>query len=220
MQRLRIKFSRGPQIKFISHLDITRLWQRAFNRAGIEIAYSTGFTPHPRLSLAAPLPLGVTSEAELMDVFIVKGVAPHFFVSAVNQQLPPGMSVDKVYPIAFDLPSLQSQISRADYIVEVETDKGPADIAETVNVLMAKEHLPWQHQRDTGPHQYDLRALIVSVCVTQWQPPVGILEMRLRCDSHGSGRPEQVAAALGFSQRPVSIHRTQLVLRDGKVTGA
>ncbi|HEX7476075.1 MAG TPA: TIGR03936 family radical SAM-associated protein [Dehalococcoidales bacterium] len=220
MQRLRIKFSRGPQIKFISHLDITRLWQRAFNRAGIEIAYSTGFTPHPRLSLAAPLPLGVTSEAELMDVFIVKGVAPHFFVSAVNQQLPPGMSVDKVYPIAFDLPSLQSQISRADYKVELETDKGPADIAETVNVLMAKEHLPWQHQRDTGPHQYDLRALIVSVCVTQWQPPVGILEMRLRCDSNGSGRPEQVAAALGFSQRPVSIHRTQLVLRDGKVTGA
>jgi radical SAM-linked protein len=220
MQRLRIKFSRGPQIKFISHLDITRLWQRAFNRAGIEIAYSTGFTPHPRLSLAAPLPLGVTSEAELMDVFIVKGVAPHFFVSAVNQQLPPGMSVDKVYPIAFDLPSLQSQISRADYKVEVETRKGPADIAETVNVLMAKEHLPWQHQRDTGPHQYDLRALIVSVCVTQWQPPVGILEMRLRCDSNGSGRPEQVAAALGFSQRPVSIHRTQLVLRDGKVTGA
>jgi radical SAM-linked protein len=220
MQRLRIKFSRGPQIKFISHLDITRLWQRAFNRAGIEIAYSTGFTPHPRLSLAAPLPLGVTSEAELMDVFIVKGVAPHFFVSAVNQQLPPGMSVDKVYPIAFDLPSLQSQISRADYKVEVETRKGPADIAETVNVLMAKEHLPWQHQRDTGLHQYDLRALIVSVCVTQWQPPVGILEMRLRCDSNGSGRPEQVAAALGFSQRPVSIHRTQLVLRDGKVTGA
>jgi radical SAM-linked protein len=220
MQRLRIKFSRGPQIKFISHLDITRLWQRAFNRAGIEIAYSTGFTPHPRLSLAAPLPLGVTSEAELMDVFIVKGVAPHFFVSAVNQQLPPGMSVDKVYPIAFDLPSLQSQISRADYKVEVETEKGSADIAEKVNALMAKEHLPWQHQRDTGPHQYDLRALIVSVCVTEWLPPVGILEMKLRCDSNGSGRPEQVAAALGFSQRPVSIHRTQLVLRDGKVTGA
>ena len=45
-----------PEIKFISHLDIVRLWQRAFNRAGIQIAYSTGFTPHPRISLAAPLP--------------------------------------------------------------------------------------------------------------------------------------------------------------------
>ena len=90
MQRLRIKFSRGPEVKFISHLDIVRLWQRAFNRAGIEIAYSTGFSPHPRIALAAPLALGVTSEAELMDIFVIRGVAPNFFVSAVNQQTASG----------------------------------------------------------------------------------------------------------------------------------
>jgi radical SAM-linked protein len=214
MQRLRIKFSRGPEIKFISHLDIVRLWQRAFNRAGIEIAYSTGFTPHPRISLAAPLPLGVTSEAELMDVFIIKGVAPHFFISAVNQQLPAGMTVDKVHPITFDLPSLQSQISRADYKTEVDTQSGPQDIKTAVQVLLAKDHLPWQHQRDTGPHEYDLRALVESICVTEWNPPVGILEMRLRCDSNGSGRPEQVTAALGFTERPKSIQRTQLILKS------
>jgi radical SAM-linked protein len=213
MQRLRIKFTRGPEIKFISHLDIIRLWQRAFNRAGIEIAYSTGFSPHPRISLAAPLALGVTGEAELMDIFCVKGVAPHFFVSAVNQQMPPGLSVDKVYPIAFDLPSLQSQISRAEYRVEVATESGPPDIHQAVADLLKLEHLPWQHQRDTGPHQYDLRALIEDICVLEWKPPVGILGMKLRCDSNGSGRPEQVAAALGFSQRPPSIHRTQLILK-------
>ena len=58
MQRLRIRFCRGQEVKFISHLDIMRLWQRAFNRAGIALAYSEGFNPHPRLSLAAPLALG------------------------------------------------------------------------------------------------------------------------------------------------------------------
>jgi radical SAM-linked protein len=214
MQRLRIKFSRGPEIKFISHLDIVRLWQRAFNRAGIEIAYSTGFTPHPRISLAAPLPLGVTSEAELMDIFIIRGVAPHFFVSAVNQQLPSGMSVIKVSPISAELPSLQSQISRAEYRVEVETEKGPQDIHASVNKMLEMEHLPWQHQRDTGPHQYDLRALIESICVGEWEPPKGVLNMVLRCDNSGSGRPEQVAAALGFQERPLSIHRTQIILRN------
>jgi radical SAM-linked protein len=214
MQRLRIKFSRGPEIKFISHLDIIRLWQRAFNRAGIEIAYSSGFTPHPRISLAAPLPLGVTSEAELMDIFCIKGVAPHFFISAVNQQLPPGMAIDKVYPISFDLPSLQSQVSLAEYKVIVDSEKGPQDIKQALNSLMTMRHLPWQHQRDTGPHQYDLRALIDALWVIEWKPPVGILGMRLRCDSTGSGRPEQVAAALGFSKRPESIHRTQLIFRS------
>jgi radical SAM-linked protein len=219
MQRLRIKFSRGPQVKFISHLDITRLWQRAFNRAGIEIAYSTGFTPHPRISLAAPLPLSVTSNAELMDVFIIRGVAPHFFISAVNQQLPPGISVDKVYPIAGDLPSLQSVVSQADYRVEVATDSAPPDIRAAVANLLAKEHLPWQHQRDTGPHQYDLRALVIDIAVAEWAPPTGVLTMRLRCDSNGSGRPEQVTAALGFTQRPLSIYRTQLILKGNKETG-
>jgi radical SAM-linked protein len=213
MQRLRIKFSRGPELKFISHLDIVRLWQRAFNRAGIEIAYSTGFTPHPRISLAAPLPLGVTSEAELMDIFCLRGVAPHFFVSAVNQQLPPGMTVDKVYPMAFDLPSLQASISLAEYRVEVDAGKGPEDIKKALDTMLAMPHLPWQHQRDTGPHHYDLRALIDDLWVIEWKPPAGILGMRLRCDSSGSGRPEQVTAALGFIHRPQSIHRTQLIMR-------
>jgi radical SAM-linked protein len=65
MQRLRIRFSRGEEIKYISHLDLMRLWQRALNRAGLEIAYSEGFNPHPRMSLAAPLALGVTSNKYL-----------------------------------------------------------------------------------------------------------------------------------------------------------
>lgn len=214
MQRLRIKFSRGAEIKYISHLDIVRLWQRAFNRAGIQIAYSSGFSPHPKISLAAPLPLGVTGEAELMDIVIVRGVAPQFFVSIMNQSLPPGIVVEKVHPISQELPSLQSQVSQADYRVTVETASGPADIQSAVANLLALEHLPWQHQRDTGPHQYDLRLLIYKIEVVDWNPPLGILEMRLRCDSNGSGRPEQVAAALGFTQRPLSVHRVQLILKN------
>ena len=70
MQRLRIKFRRGAEVKYISHLDIMRLWQRALNRAGIALAYSEGFHPHPKISLAVPLAVGVTSEAELMDIIL------------------------------------------------------------------------------------------------------------------------------------------------------
>ncbi len=213
MQRLRIKFSRGSEIKFISHLDIVRLWQRAFNRAGIEIAFSSGFTPHPKISLAAPLPLGVTSEAELMDIFCVRGVAPHFFASSVNQQLPSGMTVDKVFPIAFDLPSLQSQVSRAEYKVVIDIENELSDLKEALERLLALESLPWQHQRDTGMKQYDLRELIDDLWLIELKPPVATLGMRLRCDSTGSGRPEQVIAALGFKRRPTSVHRTQLILK-------
>jgi radical SAM-linked protein len=68
MQRLRLKFGRGEDLKFLSHLDLMRLWERALRRAGLPLAYSEGFTPHPQIALAAPLLVGVTSDAELMDV--------------------------------------------------------------------------------------------------------------------------------------------------------
>jgi radical SAM-linked protein len=212
MHRLRVRFGRGEELKFISHLDIMRLWQRAFNRAGISLAYSEGYTPHPRLSLAVPLALGVTSQAELMDVICTKPVSPHWFTAAVGRQLPPGIQILKVYPIALTLPSLQAQVRFAEYEVRVETEKAAPDVEVALTGLLAMEHLPWQHQRDTGPRSYDLRALIDDLWLIEWHNGYCAVGMRLRCDSSGSGRAEQVTAALGFTLRPLSVHRTKLIL--------
>ena len=211
MYRLRLRFKRRPEIRFISHLDIVRLWQRAFRRAGIPLAYSEGFTPHPRISLAAPLALGVTSEAELMDIFVAKQVSPHNLEAAVSRQLPPGMEILQVYLIATTLPSLQSQIRYAEYRVEVETEKDEKEVEAVLASLLAREYLPWQHRRDTGLRSYDLRALVNDLWLTSWRSGYSTIGMRLRCDSGGSGRPEQVVKALGFSQ-PRSICRTRLIL--------
>ena len=212
MQRLRVKFSREEEIKFISHLDIIRLWQRAFTRARIPLAYSEGFNPHPRLSLAAPLAVGVTSEAELMDVFVVKLVSPHWFSAAASRQLPPGVDILGVYQVAPTMPSLQSQIRYAEYRVKVETDKRPEDTEAAVSSLLSLEHLPWHHHRDTGQRSYDLRALLDNLWLVDCRKPYCNIGMRLRCDNSGSGRPEQVASALGFTNYPQSIHRTKLIL--------
>lgn len=212
MFRLRLRFKRGPEIKFISHLDIIRLWQRAFRRAGIPLAYSEGFNPHPRISLAAPLALGVTGEAELMDIFVAKQVSPHNLEAAVSRQLPPGMEILQVYQIVTTLPSLQSQIRYAEYMVEAETEKDEKEAEAALASLLSKEHVPWQHQRDTGPKSYDLRALVNDLWLISWRSGYCTIGMRLRCDSGGSGRPEQVAKALGFNQ-PRSIHRSRLILK-------
>ena len=213
MQRLRIRFCRGQEVKFISHLDIMRLWQRALHRAGVSLAYSEGFSPHPRISLAAPLPLGVTSEAELMDIVCTKWVSPHWFTAAVSQQLPLGIEILQVYQIALSQPSLQSQVRYTEYRVEVETEKGQRDIESAITSLLSKKHLPWQHQRDTGWRSYDLRTLIDDLWLIDWHHPYATIGMRLRCDNTGSGRPEQVAAALGFTHHPRLIHRTRLILK-------
>jgi len=213
MQRLRVRFCRGEEVKFISHLDIMRLWQRALHRAEIPLAYSEGFNPHPRISLAAPLSVGITSEAELMDISCAKWVSPHFFTAAVSQQLPPGIEMLQVYPIPLGQPSLQSQVGYAEYKVEIETEKDQRDIESALTSLLSIKRLPWQHQRDTGIKNYDLRALIDDLWLIDGHHPCATIGMRLRCDNSGSGRPEQVTLALGFTHHPQSIHRTKLILK-------
>jgi radical SAM-linked protein len=212
MQRLRIRFRRGPEVRFISHLDIVRLWQRTLRRAGVSLAYSEGFSPHPQISLAAPLPVGVTSEAELMDISCSRWVSPHWLVSAVSRQLPPGIEVVQAYQVAPNMPSLQAQVRYAEYKVEVLTEKGPEDIKSALTSLLSLEHLPWQHQRDTGTRSYDLRNLIDDLWLIDCADSYCTIGMRLRCDNSGSGRPEQVASALGFTSHPRLIHRTRLIL--------
>jgi radical SAM-linked protein len=215
MPRIRVRFSRGPEVKFISHLDVMRFWERAFRRAHIPLAYSEGFNPHPRISLAAPLPVGVTSEAELMDVMLSRWVSPQWFTDAVNQQLTPGFGILGVFSINPTMPSLQSRLQQAEYQVELPADKEQLDIESAISHLLALESLPWQHKRDTGQKNYDLRALIDDLWLITWSQPYGSIGMRLRCNSGGSGRPEQVTSALGFTGHPQSIHRTKLILESG-----
>jgi len=212
VQRLRLRFSRGEELKYISHLDLMRLWERALRRAGIPVAYSEGFSPHPRISLAAPLPIGVTSEAELMDVVVKKAVSPYFFMQNTKGQLPQGIEVFEVVQVALTTPSLQSQAQFIDYRVSDRSDRTAEEIRGGITATLQAEKLPWHHMRDTGPRFYDLRPLIEDLRLVSWQDHIFTLGMRLRCDAHGTGRPEQVTASLGLTEHPSLVHRTKIIL--------
>ena len=212
MQRLRLKFGRGEEIKFLSHLDLMRLWERALRRAVLPLAYSEGFTPHPRIALAAPLPVGVTSQAEVMDVFLSRWLSPDSFVAQAKKQLPQSLDLLEAWPVGLDTPSLQSQVRFAEYEVKVETEKDGLEVEAALRSLLSAGELPWHHFRDTGARHYDLRALVDDLWLIDHHGSLCVLGMRLRCDATGTGRPEQVTKALGFSQRPKSIHRIELIL--------
>lgn len=215
MQRLRLRFSRGEDLKYISHLDLMRLWERVLRRAGIPMAYSEGFSPHPRISLAAPLPIGVTSEAELMDIVVRKAVSPYYFLQNTKPQLPPGMEVFEILQISLTAPSLQSQAQFIDYRVSDRSDCTADEIRGAITATLRAEKLPWHHMRDTGPKHYDLRPLIEDLRLESWHDHVFTLSMRLRCDARGTGRPEQVTAALGLTDHPGLVHRTKIILAGG-----
>lgn len=211
-QRVRVRFGRSGETAFISHLDMMRFWERALRRAGLPLAYSQGFTPHPRISMAAPLALGTTSEAELMDIYLTRWIAPHSFLLALRRQLPQGIEAFDAGMVPPAAPSLQSLVRSAEYRVTVELAGGPPDVDGAVERLLAADTLMWQHARDTGVRSYDLRALVQDLWVVEAGSGRAVLGMMLRCDPSASGRPEQVTAALGFQRPPQSVQRTRLVL--------
>ena len=212
VQRLRVKFSRGEQVKYITHLDLMRLWERALLRAGIDLAYSEGFSPHARLSLAAPLAVGVTSSGELLDVFLNTRVTPFEFIRRVSEQLPEGIEVHEARDVGLRVPSLQSEVRWGEYEVEldpsVETERARAAIER----FLAADTLPWEHLREKETRRYDIRSLVQHLWLEEDGPSLR-LGMRLRLDSGGSGRPEQVVAAMELPE-PLRIHRTKLALAE------
>jgi radical SAM-linked protein len=212
VQRLRVTFTRGEAMKYITHLDLMRFWERALRRAEIPVAYSEGFSPHPQIALAAPLAVGVTSDAELMDVFLESVMTPARFQTQLAPQLPPGVRVVRVEEAGLTLPALQAEMRAAEYDVDIDAPPD-VDVVDAVRGLLAAASFPWEHKRDDETKSYDLRALIHDITVHQIEGAVR-LKMLLRADNAGSGRPEQVAAALGLPA-PQRIHRTKLVLSGG-----
>ena len=209
MQRLRFTFARGDELKYVSHLDLARLWERALRRAGLPLAYSAGFTPHARISFALPLAVGVTGGAELVEVYFVEAVAPAEAQRRLAAQLPRGLSVLAVAEEDAAAPSLQARVRAADYVVGFP--EGAPGLVEAVGALLARDSVLYERQRGGAAKKLDLRPYVESLVVGE----VGgrpALTMRLRVDAAGAARPDEVLSALGLAGRPARIHRVGLHL--------
>lgn len=213
MERLRLRFGRGEPVRFISHLDIIRFWDRTFRRAQIPLVYSHGFTPRPRIAVASPLVVGVTSEAELMDIWLNKRIFPQTLLLKVRIELPVGFMLFDAWGIDLDAPSIQSTLAFAEYRIEVHSDMMEQQATAQIQQLLQAKTLPWHHLKKDQMKSYDLRALINDIWVVDYHHLACTLGMRLKCDASSSGRPEQVVSALGFISSPSSIHRTKLILQ-------
>ena len=212
MKRFRFQFSRGEKLKYLSHLDMMRLWPRLFRRAGIEMAYSEGFNAHPRIAVAAPLAVGWTGESELMDIWIESPLPATTLLNAVAGKLPEHLSIGEGMFVPSENPSLQSQVRFAEYKVDLALDRPVVEIEHSIDKLLEMTALDWTHQRDEETRHYDLRAQIENISILSVNEQSISVLMLLKNDPSGSGRPEQVSLALGFRDHPLKVHRTRLVL--------
>ena len=208
-QRLRVTFARGDLLRYITHLDLMRSWERALKRAAVPLAYSEGFTRHPQIALAAPLPVGATAEGELMDVFLEQPLPPGEFAARLAPQTPPGLTVEGVEEVPLAWPSLQSLVRDWTWRAQLPPGTDAADARRRIEEFLARATFPWEQRREKEVKRYDLRALVLDLDVAETVEGPALL---VRFKAEAGGRPEQLAAALGYDPQLVRIHRLALVL--------
>lgn len=208
MLRLRVTFAKNGPLIYTSHLDLARIWERSLRRAGAPLAYSQGFNPHPKLQLAAALPLGHVGEAELLDVWLERPTPVEALVKALVPVLPDGLAVSEVRQVVLEEPALPTQVVSAEYWVAVEL-LSELDIEASVDkLLMAAELL--QEKRGKS---YDLRPLVERLWLREVVPGRAVLGMQLATRAGATARPEAVLQALGLGEMFACYHRRQLLLR-------
>ena len=213
-QRVRLAYRKTGTLRYVAHLDMMRTWERALRRARLPLAYSQGFTPHPRLAAGAPLPVGAAGERELLDVWMSPPVAPAELARRLAAALPDGLELLAAAEVPRAQPSLQSQIrSAACEAAFGRSEVDPAWLRARAEALLALDRLDWEEQRGGRTRRYDLRAAIRGLAVREEDERV-VLEMDLELNEERTGRPAAVIAALGVGARPASVVRTALRLGD------
>jgi radical SAM-linked protein len=228
--RIRFTFARKMPLAYISHLDMLRLFLRALRRSGLPLAYSQGFNPHPRFTLALPLPLGFTAGEEYGEVFFTDEILPNQFVEELSVQLPETLVITGAFSANMEAPSLASLVSAALYRAVPRSDSGTAFKSENLQAaldrLMAEEEIIIQ--RKTKKNKItciNVRPYILEVSVNNFEiERRPVIKMLLQAGSQGGVSPafviEQLEPEFSVGRLHAydwQIHRDRLYLKKNGI---
>lgn len=222
MNILRVEYAITGEVAFLSHLEVTKAFERAIRRAEIPIAFSEGFNPHPKIAIGAPLSVGMAGKHEYLDLELREAISPVNFKEKINTKLPVGMEVlmARIIPKAKPLMAI---INSASYRVELDADH--VDIAvlkQAVKGFLALETFLFERKTQKGIKTIDVRKGVHEL-KTAFSVLNFDLEMLLAMGNDGNVRPDEVALAVfaqveGLSKDAImKSYRTGLfIFKDGK----
>jgi radical SAM-linked protein len=204
--RLRITFSKTGALRYIGHLDLNTIWERAARRAELPLAYTHGFHPQPKMNFASALPLGFSSRCEMVDVWFNIDVELSTLSSQLQNMMPAGIGILNIQSVDERAPALQNQILSAEYEVHVTEAMDKVHLEQKINEVMASASLPRQRRGKS----YDLRPLIEKLELAAENQ----IRMRLSAREGATGRPEEVLSVLEIPIEQVSIERIGLIFQN------
>jgi radical SAM-linked protein len=214
-RRLRLRFSKAGKIRFTSHRDVARMWERALRRSGLPVAYSQGFVPHPLISFGLALPTGCESDGEYLDLRLgpaLPGETPVAQMpAALSALLPDGIEVQVAAFVAETEGSLQQEVASCTWELEV-LSVPDGEMAERVERVLATPVLTVRRERKGRPTEDDVRPAILTLSTTGSR---GHLQAELATRPLGV-RPGDLMTALGTEAVLGMARRThQWIERDG-----
>ena len=159
VQRLRVRYAKRGRLRFTSHRDFSRAFERAVFRARIPMAYSSGFNPHPRISYAGAAPTGSASEAEYLELALADVVVPADVHAMLDEALPPGLDVIEV--VESPGGSLADLLEASRWRIDLTVDRGAADAA--VGRFLAADEALVERMTKKGMRSFDARGAVVSL---------------------------------------------------------
>lgn len=159
VQRLRIRYAKRGRLRFTSHRDFSRAFERAIFRARVPMAYSSGFNPHPRISYAGAAPTGSASEAEYLEIGLAEVVDPDAVRAQLEEALPDGLDVLEV--VESPGGSLADRLEASHWLLDLDA---PAEAAEAaVAAFLGTDAVPVERMTKKGMRQFDCRAAVVAM---------------------------------------------------------
>jgi radical SAM-linked protein len=214
VQCLRFRYRLTAEAGALGHRDIAAAWEAATKAAALPVAWSEGKRPAPLISLAAPLPMGATSDCEIADVFLECRVDPASALERVSQHMPAGVEATDVYEVGVSAPSAQASLRWAEFQVTVPGEGLSAEqVQVAIHRLLAADTLLSEYRREKKVREYDLRPLVLDIRLTGQEGDSYVLRMRLRAGQENTARADQTVLALGLPE-PLRVHRTRLEVDD------
>jgi radical SAM-linked protein len=172
VQKLRIRFAKRGRLRFTSHRDFQRAFERALRRSGVPVAYSQGFTPHPKVSYAGAAPMGAASEAEYLEIAVTEECDPAAVAAALDAALPPGLDIVDV--VAADSGSLAERLQASEWSIELP-GAPVEELAAAVGAFLAEPVVEVQRLTKNGVRTLDARGAVVGMAVDRIGPAIRLV---------------------------------------------